>query len=581
MNPARFLWMFLFLGAPSAQVSLLERVPGQAGDVLVLGVPEPRPPALQGIYLDPLELVGRTRLTELLPDQPRLRTDVPGASRIVLPGQHGSLYKYRRRNPDLTLSFGYFRIGSNGIARTLLELPGTGASGATDPLPGRVAVAADGRAFLVASTLAAGGDLWEVDLVTGTAHNRTPTLEPKEFGKNGLALLPDWGLAVARDGVLRFGRVLGEEAAPVSMPVSVAWHGPDLVHSRDGSTVAFVAGASVARAWVFTSLRTGAAVQASEQPMRIQGAGFLPEDPSGPSLALSTDGSWVVWRMEDSSRECFARQTRGASRPPDLHLTGPTTFDNTLNDTGVIAFFDPDSLVLVAGRDGTRGIRRADAYRLDLTPSGFATRNLSLTSGLAQPPYDYGALETEDGLFQVPGPVPAFLARADGSADALLWVSWEGGSVRVLERVEELHAVELAGTYLVADVTRPPGVNDPLLETLDLVQIPPGGSNPTVVRLPDGCHLSRRVGSSTRPIYAAVLELPGGERLGQLRVPSPAGIALSPALDTFGPTTGMAADGSILATVSVLAHRAAFSWSGSSAQVLRVSRLETVLLPGL
>jgi hypothetical protein len=564
-----------------AQVSVFESAPGLPGSVVVVATSEFRPSELQGITLLPLDCTARTRLTELMEGNARLRSDVPGASRLLLPGERGSLYKYSRVGLGGRATFGFFLVRPVGIATPLFELGGTGIAGTDDPFPENLAVAVDGRSFLVASNVAAGGDLWEINLV-GTAINRTSNLPPLNFGKNGLALLGTWGLGVAANGVYRFDRVLGGVASVVSLPISPLWFGPDVVRSADESTVAFLAGADGTHVRVLTCHRTGGSVPASDSAMNIPGAGFLPEDPTGPALALSTDGSWVAWRVEGSSRECFVRETRPGPRAPSQLLTGPTAFSNTLNDTGVIAYIDRDSAVLVAGRERSDGIGRGDLYRIDLaSPSGFTATNLTRTSGIIQPPFDYGTLSTGDGLFQVPGPSPAFVMLDGDGAGRMLWTEAAGGTVAFLARVQSLDSLDVTGSFLVAGVTRPPGVDDPLTESLNLIQIPRGGLGATVARLPNGCHLSRTVGSRSRNLFASVLEFPSGERLGRLRVPSTSGISISPSLLTFGPTTGMSAEGAILATVEVARSRAAFSWSDMGTSVLKVSQVETILLPGL
>lgn len=579
------LLIALLLALPafaSAQVSVFEGTPGSPGNVVVVAqAAEFRPTQLQGIVLLPLDCSARTQLSELLEGQARLRSDVPGAARLLLPGERGSLYKYRRSEVDGSSTFGFFLVRAGGMASALFELGGTGLMRTDDPFPENLAVAADGRAFLVASSPEAGGDLWEISLV-GTALNRTAQLAPLDFTKNGLVLLETWGLGVALDGVYRFDRLLGGDASTVGLPIRPAWFGPDVVRSADESTVAFLAGADGARARVLTCRRAGAAVLASDRSMNIPNAGFLPEDPSGPALALSTDGSWVAWRAVGSSRECFVRETSLGSRAPSQHLTGPADFSNTLNDTGVIAFFDRASFVMVAGRERSDGIGRADLFRIDLaSPSGFTATNLSLTSGVAQSPFDYGSLRTGDGLFQVPGPTPAFVMLDGAGTGRMLWVDAAGGVVEILDRVESLDTLDVTGTYLVAGTTRPPGVDHPLTASLNLVQIPRGGLGATVARLPDGCHLSRTVGSRSRNLFSSVLVFPTGERLGRLRVPSLSGLSVSPSMLSFGPTTGLSAEGAVLATVQVARSRAAFSWSDFGTSVLRVTQAETFLLPGL
>jgi len=574
------IWILaLPLGGLSAQAVVFEGAPGRLGSVVSLGAPVERPPELQDILLLPIECVGRTRLSELDEGSCRRRSDVPGAARLLLPGEQGSLYKYRRDTPGFPSAFGYFLVGPEGIARTIFELPGAGPT--ADPLPGRLAVAADGRSALVASSLAAGGDLWEIDLVAGGAVNRTPDVDAQDFERNGLVLVTGWGFGLCERGALRFERAPGANAAFVNSTVAARWTGPDVVASADGSAVAFLMGDDVSRALVFTCWRSGDIAQVSTQPMRIQGAGFLPEDVRGPAMALSPDASWVAWRQDDSSREFFVHETLAPSVASDLHLTGSTHFDNTLNDTGVIAFFDPNSLVMVVGRQESGGIGRADLFRVDLSPgtTSFSASNLSGTSGILQPPFDYGSLDTAQGLWHIPG-TSSFLAYDEGGRESLLRVGADGSAETLVERLKSLDFLELAGTYVVAGVTRPPGVDNPLTESLNLVQVPRLGTGASLVHLPDGCCLTRTVGSRSRDLFGGVMEFTIGEWLGRMHVPTQA-LSASTSLLTFGPTTGLALDGSVQASVQIPSGAVSFGWSDAGTRVLRTSIGGGFLLPGL
>src|SRR5262245_16754957 len=140
------------LGALSAQGSVFELHPGGgpgggSGDVVALDALESRPPALQGIVLLPFDCVGRTTLNELLPDQPRRRTDIPGAARLLLPHENGSLYKFRRGSPGQRV-FGHFVVRPDGSAASVFELPAIGPTGADDPMPGKIALAPNGKRML-------------------------------------------------------------------------------------------------------------------------------------------------------------------------------------------------------------------------------------------------------------------------------------------------------------------------------------------------------------------------------------------------------------------------------------------------
>jgi hypothetical protein len=577
MNTVLLSLFVLPLGSLSAQISIIERDFGQTTGNVVVQRTGARPPELQGIQLLPLECVGRTRLGELMPGATQLEA-IPGAARLVLPDEKGSLYKYRRA-AGASAAYGYFRVGPAGEARRVFELPGTGPTGADDPLPGRLAIATSGTHALVATSLAAGGNLIELDLLQGTAIDRTPDVAAQSFQTNGLALLGSFGVGVSDQAVYRFRRVAGGRAREVRIPRAVAHLGADVVTSADQSTVGFVAGDTINRAFVFTCRELGDAVQASDAPMRIPGAGFLPEFPSGPTLALSTDGSWVAWRREGSSSELYACETRigGAS---DRHVTGSSHFDNTLNDTGVIAFFDPDSLVMVSGRHETDGVSRGDFYRIDLAASGIAAANLTRTSGIVAPPYDYGSLDTADGLFQLPGPQAGFLALDGGGSGRLLRVGVDGAIEVVLARVDSLDALELAGDHVVAQVTRPPGVDDPLEDSLNLVHLSIAAPGPQVLPLPIGCRISRE---SSRPdVYGGVLELEaGGEWLGRVSVGTLGGAALGTTPRNYGPTTTIGIDGTLYASMLASSRQLILAWSDLGVHTLRSCPRGSFILPGL
>lgn len=573
--------LVLSSGVVHAQVAIIERDFGQpTGNVVVLRSGA-RPGSLQGIQLLPSDVVGRTRLQELLPGTTR-REEIPGATRLILPEERGSLYKYRRVAATGGATFGYFLVDPAGEARTLFELSGTGALGSDDPLPGRVAVDSSGKTALLASSLDAGGDLWELDLVTGRVTNRTPDVAPRSFKRAGLALLGGFGIAVADDGVYRFPRVNGGRAREVSMPSAVVMYGPDVVTSADGTSAAFLAGDSINRALVFTCRASGDALQASATPMRIPNAGFLPESATGPHLALSSDGSWVAWRREGSSSELFVRETRPGPRPGDLQVTGDAHFDDTLNDTGVIAFFGTNSLFAVVGKEDDDGIDKADAFRIDLAPGSLTASNLSRTSGIVRPPFDYGTLDTSNGLYQVGASQPAFFAHDDDGGGRLIRFGTSGDVQVVLGLVDSLDCLRIAGDHLVAEVTRPPGVDHPLAESLNLVQVPLGAPGALVLPLPTGTRVSRESTLASGGVFGGVLELQtGGEWLGRMAVPNAAGSILGTTPRNFGPTTALTPDGILYASVLSGTRQLFLSWSGIGVQLLRNSPGGSFVLPSL
>ena len=574
--------LFLTSGAASAQLSLFQGSPGQPGNVLVLGTPDERPPELQGIVLLPIECVGRTRLQEFAETRCRRIADVPGAARLLLPREQGSLYRYRRSN-GAGAAFGFLWVDPQGRARVLHERRGTGPAGTDDPLTRRVSVTRDGTALLFATSPAAEGDLYEVALATGFTTNRTEAIDPQDFQRNGVFLLDTFGVAVSRTGVYRFGRGPFEQAEVLAPPGGQSWYGPDLAASADRSTVAFLFGEDEENAFVCVLNSSGPVRQVSARAMEIAGAGYLPEVEGGPTLALSSDGSYVAWRTS-SSREAFVRETGTGSRPGDIHVSGDATLESTLNDTGVLAFFDADSLLFAAGREGSEGVERGDLFRIDLTrgSSSFAVTNLTRTSGQSRPPFDYGTLRVSDGLHFVPGAVGALLLhqRRDDKRGYLRWVTPTGTVRSVLEDVESLDTLEVAGAHLVATVTRPAGVDDPLVDRLRLVQIPRDGSAALDLLLPDGCMLSRQVGSRSHDRFAGVLEFATFESIGRIRLPSAAGLSTSSQGLFFGPTTGLLGDGSFVGTTTIAGLPLVFRWSDAELAVLRFG-VSGFVLPGI
>jgi hypothetical protein len=193
-------------------------------------------------------------------------------------------------------------------------------------------------------------------------------------------------------------------------------------------------------------------------------------------------------------------------------------------------------------------------------------------------------LETADGLYQAPGIGPStaelFLHDSSGTG-RLLMVDSHGSVVPILDQVRRVESITCVGSYLVVGATRPPGVDDPAQDSLNLVQVPPGGANPIVVRLPSGCDLTRAAASARHGLFTAVLEFDTGERLGRLKVPNPNGASISPTLFFFGPTVGLSADGAVQATVQLGLDQVAFAWSDLGTQLIRMKRGDGFLLPGL
>ncbi|MEX1025909.1 MAG: hypothetical protein WD226_12620 [Planctomycetota bacterium] len=414
---------FLF----ATDVTVLSAPPGGRGDVLVVdetGVaPIQRPDRLQGVRLLELDVSGRTTLETWLPGRARRVTDVgPGAARLVLPGAEGSLYRYERRSPLVRgTRFGLLRVTPQGRPQVVFERVGTGVGGHTDPFRSTVGVATDGRAALVATSLAAGGDVFEVDLALGTHRNRTPNLPPLDVAPGGLRLLPSWGACVAATGVVRFDRTPAATASVLDLgaPTPTYFQG-ELVASEDGSTLATVAGAGPQLAHVFVFGQSGAAVRVTETASHLGDAGFATSTDSGPYLALAPDGAVCAWTTLGVARELFARHVALAA-PVSDHVSSDARFLDTLDEISSIRFITPDSFTFVLGAldlpEAT--VEDADVFLgvLDPATGVVSITNLSGTSGDHSSPFtSAGTLKTEGGIFALEG-LDGYLLHDDQSSN--------------------------------------------------------------------------------------------------------------------------------------------------------------------
>jgi len=576
---------WLFAGTLGAQATVFQGPAGGTGDLLVFAAPgstHTRPAELQGIVLLPIDAVGRTEFTQFQAGQPRLKSDLPGASRLILPGSQGALYRYRRELVT-GAEFGFFVVPSNAQARKLFSLPGTGPQGNDDPLPGAVGVAAQGDAFLVATTQAAGGDVYLVTL-DGNAQNVTASLAPIEVLPQGLILLPSFGAALTARGPIRFLRgsgqtalvplrprtataVLGQnQGAPPRAPRLTYW-GDGMVASADGSTIAIVAGVTAAQAHVYTLRATGEPVCVNNLAAPIQGPGF--STGNGPNLALAPDGSRAAWKTLDAlGGESFSRDVPTPLTPPETQITADANFTDTLNDTGVLSFFGRDSLVLVVGEpNGVGGIENADFYQAIFPFGGGALQlsNLTNTSGDVVAPFDEkGELETSDGIYQIPGEFGVVFHQAGSSGQGFVKrLDAVTGTVDVLRsEVDLLESIERAGAGFVLGILNDQASGRELL----FVPFNHASGASSLSLLASGATFGATTGNA-QGLYGSLIQMPGGLQLGRVQLPSTSSTYQYPTPLAYGPSLGFDPAGNLLATVTLGTSTYHFSWlaSGKSA----------------
>jgi hypothetical protein len=321
-----------------------------------------------------------------------------------------------------------------------------------------------------------------------------------------------------------------------------------VVKSAGEKAVAFLAGRSPERALVFVCAASGSALQVSSDPAKLSGAGFLPEHPTGPLLALSTDASWVAWCTEnDYSRECWVRRVGALPDDPAVQITRDAVFEDTLDDTGVISFVSPDSFCLLVGEteDEHGPLAEADFFRVDAGPSPVVT-NLSRTS--ARPgllPHSYGTLRADDGIFLLPDRSGVLLrARDESDEQHLVRIDVPSGEVELLQDCLDLmDFAEVAGDRVLVSLRRS------LAQPRVLLQIPLDRTQPpTSAQLPDACEFERQVVLRREGVLGAVLVIDGQEWLNRTST-SDSGEFLTLTPLRYGPTITFAPDGSLVASV--------------------------------
>ena len=552
------------LAAPQAgEIALFLGPPGGPGDVLVLdesGGAAGTPAGLSGIQLLTTRSAGASALTSLSPDQPQLRLDVAGGSRLVLPGGLGSLYRFRREEIGST-TFGYFRIDGAGSVLVFLERPGTGPLADEDPFLERLAFCT-GPSILVATTAASEGDLLEVDLNTGAVVNRTANLGPLSFLTTGPRLFPTWGTAVAQEGIVRFDRTLGAAAEMVTVD-SIApptWWDGGVVCSGDTSMAATVAGSATDQAHVLCYGASGTAQPLCTTPTALSGAGFDDSSNAGPYLALSQDGSLVAWRAEptllEPKREAWLQRSTPLAGEVPFHLTEDMHFVDTLDETGLIGFLNSTTLFMGVGELAdpllplSTEIDGMDLYTSTLQSDGTVTTiNVSLTSGVSAEPFTKGELASESGVWQLES---SFLAM-DKKDDTLRVIDAVPGSTVLLSEVKSVESIARAGDHLLIQVRSNVGPEQLLLS---LNAVTPSAVT-TLIGLPKGTLVERHAARSDGRIGFVV-------RLGTLewlaRVDLSTGfqeLATSTPL-VFGPALGFTPNGNLATSVGLPAGPSLF-----------------------
>lgn len=438
--------------ASAASVSVWAGSSGAPGTVRVYDALDGSwfvPPGLAGIELLPLSASGRTAVDEQREDRARVHVDVAPATRVRLPAGAGSLYQFRRVDAEVVVH-GLMLVDPQGVARSLFERP---AAGGVGPFVPSVACAPNGALVAIATTVDAGGDVWQLDLATGTATNRTASLPPLVLGPNSIALGSSLALAVSPSGAWRFDPLAPGDAQPVPIEgEAFTWFRAEAVASPSSTAFAFVGGSGPQLAEVLVARASGPALSTGAPRSTVEPAGFVPDAANGPWIAVADDGATCAWRSSDGhgySRELFlARTAATASTASTQHVTRDELFEPYLDEVGTLVFVPGGALLFGAGDPGLLGSTiygRMDLFRAQLDGSGLALANLSGTSGDPTPPFvAYPTLDPARIVWHAPQ--QRFLVHEpEGVSGRLLQVTAQAGAgLGVIS--EELTTLDLLET---------------------------------------------------------------------------------------------------------------------------------------
>ncbi|MEZ6020446.1 MAG: hypothetical protein R3F17_10195 [Planctomycetota bacterium] len=488
-QPRRFQEITVFHG-PDGGFGGLARYEANTGRAL------PVDHSLAGLQLLNIELVGRTQEDSLNPAHARVRADLPGGvQRLLLPGDLGNLYHFHHVLGTNVDRYGYLWVPPLGKARIVLErdaLPGS-----VDPFLPRVAVDESTGNVLLATTVAAGGDLIELDLPAQRRVNRTQLLPPLDLRPHGYGLGAGWGYAVTTAGVLRFGRDTGVQADWVpGTQGAFAFFGPDSVLSENGTAALVVAGTSAVSVRTFALLPSGPLFASHSPEQNVLSGGFLPDTLGGPFLSISDDGQHIAWCIDTGiSREVMMDRIDFPVAP--VMASGDANLLDTLEEVGrirhsnnMLTFFAGEPNLAVDGR-----LEAADLFVGQMTTGGAVVlQNATNTMGdNTQPFYDGTPTLAPMGQFALPSGQRLIF---DSEGESLWLLDPATANLSLLEPdIKELTWVESDGDRLLLSVVRR-NVNN----LAQVLAVPIDGSTPPVVVHP----------GSTQHLFPTVCALPAG-----------------------------------------------------------------------
>lgn len=341
--------------------------------------------------LRPLVLVSRDGadlLDATLPQQ----SDALGTAAIALP-DGGWLLRYR--DPQ-NLTAGILWVSAGGRCRVLFEQPLR--NGFERLLPHIAVSHLEPRAAVIEDeNLTGRGDVWLLRFdgqdfaATGSpAVCVTSTLNSPDAEPHSLVFAAGALFFADEDRLLRRAPSDGSAQAvalplPKSGGLAPAEISNEIAVSRDGSTLAFQAGASEASWDLYVASAAGVVTNLSKAPSEYNVAGHTTSEPTGPRMALSDDGATLIYADDVPDLELFSRPTDGSAAP--VPFTTDVEFEHSLADgSTVVALFGGPLFSF-----GEAGFHR-DFYRATIAGGAASVTNLTGTSGAFAAPFPKGAL---------------------------------------------------------------------------------------------------------------------------------------------------------------------------------------------
>lgn len=579
--------------ARAGQVSLLEGIGGGLSRVRVYDETTGNflfaPTGLQRIQLLPLEVNGRTDLHEFRPGATRLRSDVPATTRAQLPNEQGSIYHYARPLAEGSRVFGFFQVLSDGTARSVLELPGIGPGGQSDPFVPRLAFAPAGDAFLVITVTAAGGNVLEVGLSAPVqVVDRTANVPPRRFYPFSLQLASAWGVCIGPRGVMRFdrpgpGNVDLVDFGAASAPTRFSGH---VVLSANEQWIAFTAGGATPGLDVYVCGPNDVARVVTQSPMSITGAGFRPEALDGPHLAVANDGESCAWRTEGVVlgalvRECWVGRAQAPVAPEQL--SADAHFLDTLDEIGLFAFRPGGKLFVAIGAQQTPGanaLENTDLFTVDVPPTltNITFANLSLSSGDATAPFLTAPTITIEHPSLLPDGSATWFGDTDGQHGTVsAVVDTQLGSTTILGNLKALSALEFVAGWAWISIRRSDNNN-----LYEIYRAPQNLSTPatliTSLANADYSRFAVRADGNVAYIAAQLTS----QTLARVQLDTGVVETFSPSAAVYGPTLAITPAGGVAfseLTGGVPTFRV-WPAAGGSAVVLQSTATSGCVLPG-